>query len=348
VISPPLAASILAYRRQRYSQAEIIRILGVSKSTIYRHTHQHVGHIRVTQRQEAARRIGGVVRPQLTGTCCAAAEAMSLPAPATTDAHSFYLCALHSLRHAKIDFLVGGAYALERYTGIARDTKDLDVFVRPEDCERVLAAFAEAGFDTELTFPHWLGKARSGGEMVDVIFSSGNGCARVDDEWFRHAVDDQVLDVPVRLIPVEEMIWSKALIMERERYDGADVVHLLRARGADLDWPRVLRRFGPNWRVLLSHLILFGFVYPGHRDVIPQGVMRELTARLDRETRAPTVDGDDARLCRGTLLSREQYLVDVERWGYRDARLGPEGTMTEADVAAWTAAIEGRLPTSAR
>src|SRR2546425_6688159 len=85
---------------------------------------------------------------------------MSLPASVTTDAHSFYLCALHSLRHAKIDFLVGGAYALERYTGISRDTKDLDVFVRPEDCERVLAAFAESGFDTELTFP--TGWARHG------------------------------------------------------------------------------------------------------------------------------------------------------------------------------------------
>jgi len=264
-----------------------------------------------------------------------------MPSPATV-ACSFYLAALHSLRRSGIDFLVGGAYALERYTGISRDTKDLDVFVRPEDCERVLAAFAESGFDTELTFPHWLGKARAGSEMVDVIFSSGNGCARVDDEWFQHGVTDEVMGVPVRLIPVEEMIWSKGLIMERERFDGADVIHLLRARGAGLDWSRVLRRFGSRWRVLLSHLILFGFVFPGHRDVIPTGVMRELTARLERETGTATIEGDDGRACHGTLLSRQQYLVDVDHWGYRDARLGPEGTMTEADVAIWTAAIEGR------
>jgi len=263
-------------------------------------------------------------------------------------ARSFYLRALHALRFANIDFLVGGAYALERYTGISRDTKDLDVFVRPEDCTRVLAAFAESGFDTELTFPHWLGKARAGGEMVDVIFSSGNGCARVDGEWFQHGVTDEVMGVPARLIPVEEMIWSKGLIMERERFDGADVIHLLRARGAGLDWSRVLRRFGSRWRVLLSHLILFGFVYPGHRDVIPAGVMRELTARLGRDTGTAAVHGDDGRICHGTLLSRQQYLVDVDHWGYRDARLGPEGTMTEADVAIWTAAIEGRLPTDKR
>jgi len=273
---------------------------------------------------------------------------MALPTADATDARAFYLAALHTLRDSGIDFLVGGAYALQRYTGIARDTKDLDVFVRPGDCERVLAAFAEAGFDTELPFPHWLGKARSGGDMVDVIFSSGNGCARVDDDWFRHAVDDRVFDVAVRLIPAEEMIWSKALIMERERYDGADIAHLLRARGRGLDWTRLRERFGPNWRVLLSHLILFGFVYPGHRDVVPPRVMRDLMSRLEREVGAPAPDNGDDRLCRGTLLSREQYLVDVDCWGYRDARLGPDGTMTEDHVATWTAAIEGRPPTEAR
>ena len=53
--------------------------------------------------------------------------------------------------------------------------------------------------------------------------------------------------------------------MERERYDGADIAHLLRARADQLAWRRLLRRFGPHWRVLLGHLVLFGFVYPGER-----------------------------------------------------------------------------------
>src|SRR5262249_60671742 len=112
-----------------------------------------------------------------------------MPSPAgITHACSFYRAALHTLRRSGTDFLVGGAYALERYTGIARDTKDLDIFVRPEDCEGVLAAFAEAGFDTDLTFPHWLAKAGAGGELVDGILSSGDSGARVDGDWIRHAV----------------------------------------------------------------------------------------------------------------------------------------------------------------
>jgi hypothetical protein len=28
----------------------------------------------------------------------------------------------------------------------------------------------------------------------------------------------------VKLMPVEESIWTKAFIMERERFDGADIV----------------------------------------------------------------------------------------------------------------------------
>lgn len=260
-----------------------------------------------------------------------------------SSAAAFYRRALHALTAVDIPFLVGGAYALERYTGIARDTKDLDVFVRPGDCERVLRAFDQAGFETELTFPHWLGKAFSRGDMVDVIFSSGNGFARVDEQWFRHAVDEELLGVPVRLIPVEEMIWSKAFVMERERYDGADIAHLLRARASQLDWPRLVRRFGPHWRVLLSHLVLFGFVYPGHRREVPERARRALVDRLTRESREPVAAGEE-QVCRGTLLSRAQYLVDVEHWRYRDGRL-VDGTMSEADVARWTAAIEERRPT---
>jgi hypothetical protein len=159
----------------------------------------------------------------------------------------------------------------------------------------------------------------------------------VDDGWFEYAVPAEVLGIPVKLCPPEETIWSKALIMERERYDGADVAHLIRALGPGLDWPRLLRRFGPHWRVLLSHLILFGFVYPGERWRIPPKVMRELTKRLLTEVDA---GHPDERLCGGTLLSRAQYLPDVQAWGYRDARLSPTGSMTDDDVVRWTAGIE--------
>lgn len=252
-------------------------------------------------------------------------------------ARDFYRRAIGTLDAAGLPFLVGGAYALERYTGIARHTKDLDIFVRPRDFEQVLDALAASGCQTEVTYRHWLGKAYCGEDFVDVIFSSGNAISNVDDQWFAHGVDGEVFGLPVSLCPAEEMIWSKAFIMERERFDGADIAHILRSRADDLDWDRLLGRFGSHWRVLLSHLVLFGFVYPHDRARIPARVMQTLIRRLRREMEeTPPAE----RICQGTLLSRAQYVVDVECAGHQDARLAPIGNMTADETAVWTGDVE--------
>jgi len=252
-----------------------------------------------------------------------------------------------------VPFLVGGAYAFERYTGIARHTKDLDIFIREADHQRALAALEQDGCRGEVPFPHWLAKAYCGEYFVDLIFSSGNGVAPVDDDWFTHSVEETVLDIPVQIVPAEEMIWQKALIMERERFDGADVAHLLRARGDRLDWDRLLRRFGQHWPVLLSHLVLFGYIYPDEQAKLPAGVMRLLLgrveARMDGATSArlpvPATNGHagqdsqpdgDGPVCHGTVLSRTQYVVDLEQWGYQDGRVAPVGRMTPDEAADWT------------
>lgn len=233
--------------------------------------------------------------------------------PATRD---FYRATMSVLTEAGLPFLVGGAYALTHYTGIERHTKDLDLFVLPQDVERALETLAGAGYEVELTFPHWLGKAWREDDFIDLVFSSRNRIATVDEAWFEHAPEGRALGVGVRLCPAEEMLWSKGLIMDRERYDGADVAHLLRGCAATLDWPRLVRRYGPHWRVLLSHLVLFGFIYPGEQGGVPAWVMDALLERLQDELRSPPPRGG---VLQGTLLSGTQYEVDVERWGYEDA-----------------------------
>jgi len=252
------------------------------------------------------------------------------------EAHKVYREALGRMTGSGTPFLVGGAYAFARYTGIERFTKDFDVFVVPEHVERLLTVLEAAGFRTERTFKHWLAKAYAGEFFVDLIYSSGNGVTRVDRSWFERGVDAEILGFAVKLVAPEEMIWSKSFIMERERYDGADVAHLLRAVSDSLDWGRLLLRFGPYWRVLYSHLVLFGFIYPSERARIPVWLMEHLTERLASELR--TSPPPEA-MCLGTILSRQQYLPDVERWGYTDARVFPHGHMTPEETAAWTAAI---------
>jgi hypothetical protein len=246
----------------------------------------------------------------------------------------FYRHALRILTDAGVPHLVGGAYAFARYTGIERHTKDFDVFLRRDDYGRAAWAFQKAGYKTELSFPHWLGKAFKGEDFVDLIYSAGNGVAEVDDLWFEHAVESKVFDVDVELIPAEEMIWSKGLIMERERSDGADVAHILRAVGDRLDWRRLLERYGKYWRALYAHVVMFGFIYPDDRAQVPAWVIDELTSRIADE-KANTRE----KVCYGTIVSRQQYLKDVNEWGYADARR-VDGVMSDEDIALWTAGIE--------
>ena len=204
--------------------------------------------------------------------------------------------------------------------------------------QRVLDVLKRAGFKTEIAFTHWLAKAHHGDKFIDVIYSSGNGVAEVDDEWFAHAVDEEVLGVPVKLCPAEEMIWSKALIMERERYDGADVAHLFRHCSGLLNWERLVRRFGANWRVLLSHLVLFGFIYPGERALIPVGG--------DEGPGQPAAGGARRADARQQGLPGHAAVARAvpgrrRRVGLRGrARSQPRGNMTEEQIAEWTAAID--------
>ena len=247
----------------------------------------------------------------------------------------FYDRVLKLLQESEIPFLVGGGYALNRHTALDRPARDLDVFVLPADAKRVLRFFSGHGYRTQLTYPHWLGKIYKGKGYVDIIFSSGNGVATVDPLWFEHGVDGNVLGHSVKLTPAEEMIWSKAFVMERDRFDGADVIRLFLARGSDLDWRRLNDRFREFPLVLLSHLTLFLFAFPSEVNLVPSGLWEELWHALEAERRHAPRAG---RICRGTLLSREQYL-DLLAQGFRDARLAPDGMMQPKDVNTWTKAI---------
>ncbi len=193
----------------------------------------------------------------------------------------------------------------------------------PGGLPRALAALA-APASGGVNFPHWLGKAFRGDDFVDVIFSPATASPG-RRRWFEHAVPGEVLGMPVRLCPAEEMIWSKAFIMERERFDGADVAHLLRARpsgstgsGCSPASARTGACSSPTSSCSASSTPASGRV--------PAWVMRRLSdAWPPSWTRRPP-----RAVCHGTLLSREQYLTDVQRWGYRDARLPPRGEMTQA------------------
>lgn len=233
--------------------------------------------------------------------------------------------AIGLLLDAGVPFVVGGAYAYATYTGIYRDTKDLDLFPRKRDAGRALEVLELDGWRTERTDDVWLYKAFKGEYFVDFIFSSGNGVAVVDDEWFEHAKTATVFGHRCLIAPAEEMIWSKAFVNERERYDGADVNHLLLKAGRQMDWERLMRRFERYWEVLFGHIMMFRYAYPSERDAVPDWVMAELLSRTLDTVREGTWEEP---ICRGNLISRVNYHVDIHHWGFRDGRQWDENERT--------------------
>lgn len=239
----------------------------------------------------------------------------------------FYVDALRALDDADVPYLVGGGYAMAFYTGIARNTKDLDIFLRPSDRDRSLTTLTAAGYRTEFFYPFWIAKALSGESFIDILYNSGNGLSPVDDDWFRNSERIEVLGYPTRILPAEEQLWSKAFVQDRDRYDGGDVSHLILCQGRQMNWRRLLRRFEGHERVLLAHVILFGYAYPSERECVPQWALDALNRAVANEPQT------HEKICRGPFLAQKTYTKDIEEWGYLDARLKPYGPLLPEEVA---------------
>jgi hypothetical protein len=235
-----------------------------------------------------------------------------------------YKRALGALNSVGVPYVVAGAYAIYAHTGIYRETKDLDLFVSPEAVVPAMRALRAAGFRSRLEQPHWLAKALDGragdehgsGHFVDVIFGMGNGLARIDHDWYRHSRPAILAATPVRVAPVEELLWHRLFISERHRQDMADIVHLIVSFGPRLDWQRLLEKTGEHWALLLAQVQMYQYVYPELTGV-PEWVLAELLERARREA-ARVRTGE--RVTRGTLVSRFSFNIDVQEWGFRDLR----------------------------
>jgi hypothetical protein len=229
--------------------------------------------------------------------------------------NAFYGAALRLLKRTRVPFMVGGTCAVNAYVGLERETKDLDVFCRPSDYPRLLKAFADRGYQTQVEDERWIAKIRQGKHYCDVVFGSANMVAPVTDEWFGEAHPARVLGVAVRILPPTELIWSKSFIEDRYKFDGNDVAHLLLVMHRKIDWKRLLRYFDQHWEVLLIHLLRFRYIYPSERERLPRWVLDRLLQRLkDQRTLPPS----RKKSCRGRIFSRDDFQIDIEQWGFAD------------------------------
>ncbi len=236
------------------------------------------------------------------------------------EAEAFYVEALRELAALGVPFLLAGTYAVSAYTGITRQTKDLDVFCKAGDYPRILSHFQSIGYTVEIEDERWLGKVFKGRNFFDVIFASSNGTMPDGDAWLEHSCEVEVFGTAVRIIGPTELIWSKCFIQLRHRYDGADVAHLILRAHDRIDWYRLLGYMELHWEVLLVHLLNFRWIYPAERDLVPAWLMGELLERLDKQRQLPS---PQMKVCRGRMFSRVDYEIDVKEWGYAD--VGGEG-----------------------
>lgn len=231
--------------------------------------------------------------------------------PARAD---IYIEVLRALNGADIQYVVAGAFASFAYTGIWRDTKDIDVFVKPHDVEAALAALRSSGFDTEVTDAAWLAKAFRAGYFVDLIFSMKNLHFEISNEWFMRAHPIEIMEIRTSVISIEDLIASKAYVAHRDRFDGADIAHLIQSVQGRLDWQHIVNHLKTDRELLLWHLIFFDFIYPGHPDFLPQQLMVELF----EEMRMRWVMQADPKAFRGIVLDEQSFAVDRETLGYKD------------------------------
>ncbi len=233
----------------------------------------------------------------------------------TGEAEKFYLESLKLLNKSKIPYQVGGTYAINFYTNQNRPTKDLDIFCKPSDFPKIMQVLSEGGYKTHIEDERWLAKAFKDKFYIDIIFNSPSGHGPVSDEWFKQGGKGKIFDLQVQILSPTELIFSKAFIQDRYKYDGADVAHLILLKNKEINWKRLLSYFEQYWEILLIHILNFRFIYPSEREEIPKIILDELLSRLKTQIELPT---SLIKICRGRLLSRSDYEVDIQILGFAD------------------------------
>lgn len=231
------------------------------------------------------------------------------------EANAFFMESLKLLNQSDCGYMLGGAFAMFHYTGIFRNTKDLDLFCKSSEYPRILKQFKARGYEIELTDVRWLAKVFKGDYFIDIIFDSVYNICTIDDTWHERSAKGTLLGVPVEFIPAEELIWCKLYVQNRERNDSADINHTLLKYGKSLNWEHLLFRTDQHWHLLLSQIINFQFVYPAdYREIIPKWIFDELIRRANEQYDLPP---PKEKVCRGPMIDQTQYQIDIKEWDYK-------------------------------
>lgn len=209
-------------------------------------------------------------------------------------------------RH-NIPFAVGGGLAVSAYAAYVRNTKDMDIFLKERDSRQAIEITRRLGFQeyTEVPYdPTWSYRCSRDGYIIDFLWRMLNGKASVDDRWLTLGWNLRVRGVPVRLLPVEELILAKLYILRMDRTDWPDILSLLYARGDELDWDRLFSALGEDREVLGAVMKLLGWLCPGRACRFPDSIWAAM-GLLPPSSCEPEVDRHRLALLRAEHLFGE-------------------------------------------
>ena len=232
-------------------------------------------------------------------------------APLPRKALTLYRDVLLAMNEQGIAYAVAGAFALQKYTGIRRRTKDLDLFLKSEDVPTALDHLCKRGFRCETLDPVWLSKAHRGEYFVDLISGMSNAVMVVDDTWMERAEPALIAGVESQVLCAEDLLASKLFVTRRERFDGADIAHIIYRTQGKLEWQRILDLACENWELLLWSLMLFRYVYPAHSNFVPAPLWQDLLSRYMHLVQHPNPNAP----FRGSLVDENIFAIDLKEWG---------------------------------
>jgi hypothetical protein len=235
----------------------------------------------------------------------------SMPTEVPEDQAALFREVLIALEKQHVPYAVSGAFALRQHTGICRVTKDLDLFMTARTVCEALPILRARGFECEMVDPVWLAKARKGKFFVDLITGMSNAVLLVQDSWIERASPAIVQGIETRVLAPEELVASKIFVARRERFDGADIAHVIYGTYGSFDWDREMELVGEHWEMLLWSLLLFRYVYPAHSHYVPANLWRKLLQRFQKEIETPDGQAD----FRGSLVDNNMFAIDVNEWG---------------------------------
>ena len=198
----------------------------------------------------------------------------------TDEQWATYRDAIQALRKAGIRFLLGGGFALATYVGRWRNTKDIDLYIMEADRDRAVEALTKAGFEDY--FPHrpydrkWIYRSTRDGLIVDIIWAMANQRAQTDAIWFERAPAASVRGEALGIVPMEEFLWCKLYIMQRDHCDWTDVFNLIYAVGTKLDWAHLLTRLEEDWPLLKGVLTVYSWLCPSQARKLPRSLTKKL------------------------------------------------------------------------